>query len=143
MRNNNRIAKASIRINAPSDRVWDALVNPEVIRQYMFGANVTSDWCEGCPIVWRGEWQGKSYEDKGVILEVRRGRMIRYTHFSPLSGLEDKPENYHSVTIEIAAEGSQSRVSLAQDNNASDEARAHSENNRGMMLGALKKLLEQ
>lgn len=143
MHNNNRIAKASIGINAPSDRVWDALVNPEVIRQYMFGANVTSDWCEGCPIVWRGEWQGKSYEDKGVILEVRPGRMIRYTHFSPLSGLEDKPENYHSVTIEIAAEGSQSRVSLAQDNNASDEARAHSENNWGMMLGALKKLLEQ
>jgi uncharacterized protein YndB with AHSA1/START domain len=140
---NNLIAKASIGINAPRDRVWDALVNPEVIRQYMFGTNVVSDWCEGCPIMWRGEWQGKSYEDKGVILEVRPGRMIRYTHFSPLSGLEDRPENYHSVTIEIAEEGNLSTVSLAQDNNATEEARAHSEKNWGMMLGALKKLLEQ
>lgn len=140
---NNLIAYASVSINAPGDRVWDALVNPELITQYMFGTNVISDWCEGCPIVWKGEWQGKSYEDKGVILEFRPGRMIRYTHFSPLSGLEDKPENYHTVAIALSAEGSQTRVALAQDNNATEEARAHSEKSWGMMLTALKKLLEQ
>jgi uncharacterized protein YndB with AHSA1/START domain len=36
----NLIAKASININAPSEKVWDALVTPEAIKQYMFGANV-------------------------------------------------------------------------------------------------------
>jgi uncharacterized protein YndB with AHSA1/START domain len=139
----NLIARASISIDAPSEKVWNALVNPEAIKQYMFGTNVVSDWHEESPIVWKGEWQGKSYEDKGVVLQFKPGRTIQYSHFSPLSGLPDKPENYHTVTIELSADGNQTLVSLAQDNNATEEARAHSVKNWGMMLAALKKFLEQ
>ncbi len=118
-------------------------MNPEAIQQYMFGTNVVSDWREGSPIVWKGEWQGKSYEDKGMILQFKLGRTIQYSHFSPLSGLPDKPENYHTVTIELSADGNQTHVLLSQDNNATEEARGHSEKNWGMMLAALKKFLEQ
>lgn len=139
----NLIARASISINAPSGKVWNALVNPEAIKQYMFGTNVVSDWHKGSPIVWKGEWQGKAYEDKGVILQLKPGRTIQYSHFSPLSGLPDRPENYHTVTIELSVDGNQTRVSLAQDNNATEEERAHSEKNWEMMLAALKKFLEQ
>ena len=139
----NLIARASITINAPSINVWNALVNPKAIKQYMFGTNVVSDWKEGSPIVWKGEWQGKSYEDKGVILQFKPGRTIQYSHFSPLSGLSDKPENYHTVTIELSNEGTQTRVSLSQDNNPTEQAREHSEKNWGMMLTALKKFLEE
>jgi uncharacterized protein YndB with AHSA1/START domain len=64
--------------------VWDALANPDVIKQYMFGANVVSDWREGSPIIWQGEWQGGKYEDKGVVLKLAPERTIQYTHFSPL-----------------------------------------------------------
>jgi uncharacterized protein YndB with AHSA1/START domain len=108
-----------------------------------FSANVISDWREGSPIVWKGEWQGKSYEDKGMILQLKPGRMIQCSHFSPLSGLPEKPENYHTVTIKFSADGNQKHVSLNQDNNATEEARVHSEKNWGMMLSGLKKLLEQ
>ncbi len=139
----NLIAKASVNINAPAGKVWDALVNPELIGQYMFGAKVASEWREGSPIFWRGEWQGKSYEDRGMILEFKPGRRLRYSHFSPLSGLQDKPENSHNVAIELAAEGNQVNVFLTQDNNATEEARVHSEKNWGMMLAVLKRLLEQ
>ena len=110
-------ARASVTISAPSEIVWDALVNPEAIKQYMFGTNVVSDWREGSPITWRGEWQGQPYEDKGVILQVRPGRTLQYSHFSPLSGLPDRAESYHTVTIELSGEGNRTRVSLAQDNN--------------------------
>ena len=48
--NGQRIARASVTINAPVANVWDALVNPEAIKQYMFGTNVTADWQEGSPI---------------------------------------------------------------------------------------------
>src|SRR5712692_11421184 len=34
------IAKTSIIINCPIAKVWDALTNPDIIRQYMFGTNV-------------------------------------------------------------------------------------------------------
>jgi len=137
------IAKASTTINAPAARVWDALVNPKIIKQYMFGTNVVSDWKKGSPIVWKGEWQGKAYQDKGVILELQPERVIRYSHFSPLSGLPEKPENYHTVTIELSGQGAQTVISLSQDNNATEQAREHSEKNWGMMLGSLKKLLEK
>ena len=85
------------------------------------------------------EW----HEDKGVILQLKPGRTLQYSHFSPLSGLPDKPENYHTITIELSANGNQTFVSLTQDNNATEGARAHSEKNWGMMLAALKKFLEQ
>jgi uncharacterized protein YndB with AHSA1/START domain len=139
----NLIAMASVTINAPSKKVWDALVNPEAIKQYMFGTNVVSDWREGSPIIWRGEWQGTLYEDKGVILQFKPERTLQYSHFSPLSGLPDKPENYHTVTIELSGEGGQTRVSLAQDNNPTEQAREHSEENWQEMLTALKTFLEQ
>jgi uncharacterized protein YndB with AHSA1/START domain len=139
----NLIAKASITINTTSTKVWDALVNPEAIKQYMFGTNVVTDWREGSPIIWKGEWQGRSYEDKGLVLQFKPGRTIQYSHFSPLSGLADIPENYHTVTIELSGEGNQTRVSLAQDNNPTEQAREHSEKNWEMMLTALKKFLEQ
>ncbi len=137
------IAKASISINAPNSTVWDALVNPVAIKQYMFGTNVVSDWRENSPIVWQGMWQGKPYEDKGVILQFKPGQMLQYSHFSPLSGIPDKPENYHTVTVELSTDGNQTRVSLAQDHNTTEEERAHSEENWGMMLAALKKFVEQ
>ena len=105
-------------MNAPSARVWKALVDPKAIKQYMFGTNVVSEWHEGATIIWKGEWQGKSYEDKGVILQLEPGRTIQYSHFSPLSGLPDKPENYHTVTIELSYKDNQTLVSLTQDKNA-------------------------
>ena len=138
----NLIARASIKINASTDKVWDALVNPQVIKQYMFGTQVVSDWKEGSQIVWKGEWQGKSYEDKGVILQLKPGHTIQYSHFSPLSGLPDKPENYHKVTIELSNSVTETLVSLSQDNNSTEQDREHSEQNWGMMLIAMKKLLE-
>jgi uncharacterized protein YndB with AHSA1/START domain len=141
--NANLIAKASITINAPGSKVWSALVQPEAVKQYMFGTTVVSDWHEGSRIVWKGEWQGKPYEDKGVILQFKPGRTLAYSHFSPLSGVPDTPENYHTVTIELSAEQNQTRVSLAQDNSATEEERQHSEKNWSMMLSALKAFVEK
>ncbi len=137
------IAKAYAIINAPTVRVWEALVNPAAIKQYMFGTNVVTDWREGNPIVWKGEWQGRPYEDKGVLLQVKPERLLQYSHFSPLSGVPDKPENYHTVTIDLLGEGNQTRISLAQDHNASEEEREHSAKNWEMMLASLKKYVEQ
>ena len=87
--------------------------------------------------------QGKVYEDKGVILKLESQRLIQYSHFSPLSRLPDVPESYHTVTIKLSVKGTQTLVSLAQDNNATEQERQHSEKNWEMMLEGLKKLLER
>ena len=78
----NLIAKATTIIDAPTEIVWDALVTPSIIKEYMFGTNVVSDWKEGSPIAWKGEWEGKAYEDKGVIQKIVPHRLLQYTHSS-------------------------------------------------------------
>jgi len=137
------IARQSLVINAPVVVVWDALVDPEMIRQYMFGTHAISDWKEGSPIVFKGEWEGKAYEDKGVILRLEPQRLMQYSYFSPLSGRPDTPENYQTITIELSSQGTGTLLSLSQDNNASEQAREHSEKNWGMVLLDLKNLLER
>ena len=121
------VARASTTIAAGPDAVWTALVEPAAIKQYMFGTTVESDWDEGSSIVWKGEWKGRAYEDKGVILRFEPGRLLAYSHFSPLSGLPDEPQNYHRVTMELAPERDGTRVSLTQDGSRTAEARDHSE----------------
>ena len=59
------------------------------------------------------------------------------THFSPLSGQPDVPDSYHEVTIELSSAGGGSRVSLSQDNNATEQARQHSEKKWAMVLDSL------
>ncbi len=136
------IARAAITINAPVASLWGALTNPEVIKQYMFGTNVISDWKQGSPIIWQGEWQGRKYEDKGVILKLVPERTLQYSHFSPLSGVPDVPENYHTVTVELSPDGARTRIVLTQDHNATQEEREHSEENWRMILEGLKHVLE-
>ena len=52
--NKNLIARASVTISASAGKVWNVLVDPEAIKQYMFGTNAVSDWHKGSPIVWKG-----------------------------------------------------------------------------------------
>jgi uncharacterized protein YndB with AHSA1/START domain len=118
-------------------------VNPEMIKQYLFGTNAVSDWKEGSPIVWQGEWEGKPYEDKGVILQLKPERLLQYSHFSPLAGQADVPEHYHTVTMELSPKGTGTLLLLSQDNNSTEEDREHSEKNWGMMLTGLKTFLEK
>lgn len=139
----NLIAKASTKVNAPIDDVWDALVNPAAVKEYMFGATILTDWNEGSSIVWRGEWKGKPFEDKGKVLRVGRPNILKYSHFSPLTGEADKPENYHTVTVELTGDKTTTSVSLTQDKNVTEEAREHSEKNWQGMLEGLKNFVEK
>lgn len=134
----------AVTIDAPSAEVWDALTNPKKVKQYMHGTQVSTDWKEGSPIRWKGEWKGKSYEDKGQILEVKPQRLLRYTHWSPMGGSEDKPENYHTVTYELAGDDRKTTLTLTQDNNPTkEEADKMAQDNWGPVLSALKKTAEK
>ncbi len=136
------VATASTVVEAPKEEVWEALTDPDLISRYMFGTEVSTDWEVGSPITWKGEWDGRSYQDKGTILELKPRRLLRYSHFSPLSGMADSPENYHTVTIEIAGDGSTTTVHLSQDNNETPDAREHSAANWQTMLDGLKDVVE-
>jgi uncharacterized protein YndB with AHSA1/START domain len=135
-------AKATTTINASASKVWQALVNPEIIKQYLFDTDVISDWREGSPILYKGQWEGKPFEDKGKILEIEPEKKLKSTHWSPLSGVPDSPENYHTVTYTLSAKGENTEVTITQDNNATEDEKAHSEKNWQTVLEGMKKLLE-
>jgi uncharacterized protein YndB with AHSA1/START domain len=136
------VATSQVTIKAPIGKVWDAFVNPETIKKYMFGTTVTADWKVGGEIRWKGEMNGKQYEDKGVILQFNPETQLAYTHFSPLAGQPDIPENYHTVIINVNECESGTFVKLSQDHNPTEEAKAHSQKNWDMMLAKLKEMLE-
>ena len=56
--NNTLIAEATVTINAPAARVWESLTDPDLIRQYLFGADVITDWKVGSPILYKGTYMG-------------------------------------------------------------------------------------
>lgn len=136
------VAQVSIDIDAPPSKVWQALIDPRLIKQYLFGTDVSSDWQIGSPIIYRGVWEGKSYEDKGKILEIEPERLFVSTFWSALSGEADLPENYKTVRYELVPAGKGTQLTLTQDNNETKEEADHSEQNWKMVLEGLKKLLE-
>ena len=95
-------AQVSVVVDASGQQVWDALTNPELIREYFFGTTVTTDWKVGSPITFAGEWKGRPYADKGEILVFRPNEELSYSHWSPMSGTDDVPESYHVVDIALA-----------------------------------------
>jgi uncharacterized protein YndB with AHSA1/START domain len=137
------VATAETEIDASRAQVWAALTDPEQIKEYMFGSQVVTDWKQGSPIIWKGEYEGKEYEDKGEIVEIEPERRLKVTHFSPSSGEEDRPENYHTLLYELEERGGRTHVSLSQDNNASKEAAEHSRANWEKMLAGLKQVVER
>lgn len=136
------VAQVETIIHAPREAIWKALTDPDSIRQYLYGTEAISDWKPGSPIIYRGEWEGKPYEDKGTILEVVPGKNLVTTFFSPLSGLPDLPENYQTIRYELSDADGGTRLVIIQENNASYEEAERAKKNWAQVLEALKNLVE-
>lgn len=128
-------------IKAPVEKVWDALINPELVQQYFFGSRQQSDWQVGSPITWTGIYEGQSYTDRGVVLEFLPHEKISYSYLSSWSGREDSPENYLLVTyiVHPVAEGTE--LTITQSNYDAEKA-GHSAEGWATVVDGLKKLVE-
>jgi uncharacterized protein YndB with AHSA1/START domain len=129
--------------NVPKEEVWKGLTDPDMVKQYFFGTNQESSWMEGSPIVWSGEWEGKTYQDKGTILEITPGEHLKYSYWSSMSGLEDKPENYQIVSYKLDEKDGITTMEITQENIKDQAAKEHSEGSWQAIFGGLKKMLEE
>jgi uncharacterized protein YndB with AHSA1/START domain len=128
------VARADIDIDAGREKVWHALTDPEMIAGWMMGARVSTDWQVGSPITWEGELDGKAYEDKGEVLAVEQPDRLSVTHYSPLMGEADTPENYHTIVYELSGDDGTTTVTLTQDgNDSAEQAEQFSANWQGML----------
>jgi uncharacterized protein YndB with AHSA1/START domain len=136
------VASARVDVDAPPQAVWEALTDPDRISRWMMGSTVTTDWQVGGPITWQGEMDGAPYEDKGEVLDYDEPRRLSMTHYSPLTGAADEPENYHTVTYELAPDGDGTSVTLSQDGNDSAEQAERFSATWQSMLDALRDTVE-
>jgi uncharacterized protein YndB with AHSA1/START domain len=136
------VATAEVTVAAPVEQVWAALTEPAAVKQWMFGTTLETDWTPGGPITWSGEYQGRSYQDKGEVVEVLEPTTLVVTHFSPLTGQPDVPENYHTLVYHLSGDSRQTLLSLSQDNNATEDEAGHSRDNWQQALEALKAHVE-
>jgi uncharacterized protein YndB with AHSA1/START domain len=145
------LIKNTITIHAPAQAVWQALVDPEKTKQYMFGCETVSDWKAGSSLLWRMDYEGKELiAVKGIILEITPGKKLVYTVFDPNNQtMEDIPENYLRVTYELESAGNETILNVTQGdyNKVADGERRYKEsynNGEGWnpILVEIKKLVE-
>ncbi|WP_020595691.1 SRPBCC family protein [Spirosoma panaciterrae] len=138
------IVSKSIDINASPARVWDVLTNPLLIQEYLFGTETLTDWTIGSAIVFQGEYENQSYQDKGIILENVPNQLLSYSYWSGFSGLEDKPENYATVTYRITEKGpNRTEFTWTQQGFSTEAGYAHSLNGMDDFLNQIKAIAER
>ena len=134
--------KTAIEIKAPASKVWEALTEPAIVKQYFFGTDLKSDWQQGSPITWEGEWNGDRYKDTGTILEIEPGIKVKYDYWSSMSGTEDIPENYIDITYELQEANGKTTLYITQEKIKTEEAKQHSEQNWQLVFGKMQELIE-
>lgn len=141
---NDLVVSRSIEINAPLAKVWKGLTDPSIIKDYLFGTETVTDWKVGSEIVFQGEWEGKQYRDKGVILEFVPNELISYSYWSGFFGLEDKPENYSLVTYNVEKiTDDKTLFTWTQKGFATEQACQHSESGMEEFLKGIKAVIEK
>ncbi|MEJ7600773.1 MAG: SRPBCC family protein [Kofleriaceae bacterium] len=138
----NLTSKTQITIHASAAQVWKALTTPALIKQYMMGAEVESDWKVGSPLIYTGEYEGKRFEERGVIQQLEPEHLLQATHFSTSSGKPDQPENYALVTWKLHPGDTGTVVTVEQDSLTSERGVEQSNQNWTMVLKGLKQTVE-
>jgi len=90
-----------VKINAPRKKVWLALTVPDLVKQWQYGSDLLTTWEVGTPIIFRNEWDGQVFEQKGNVLEFLPESRLKYSLFFPRPDLQDISEHYFFMTYEL------------------------------------------
>lgn len=135
-------SKITITFKASIEKVWAGLTDPAIVKQYFYDTELDSDWKVGSPITFSGEWNGHKYKDGGVILEIDKPKLLKYTYWSSISGTEDRPENYNNITYDLNEVNGLTTLIITQDGIKNPEAAEHSKQNWKSIFDGLKKIIE-
>lgn len=132
-------AQAQVTVHVPAEKAWQALVDPAMVKQYMFDTNLKADWKVGGAITYSGIWEGKPYQDHGKVLQIEPNKLLVTSYFSPLSGQADVPENYSTIRYELNEADGKTTLTIKQEVD-SQELADYMKNNWEMVLGKFAKL---
>lgn len=102
-------------IDAPPERVWQALTTGEFTRQYWHCARIQSDWQAGGQVVFMVDGDnGERIGCEGTLLEVDEPRRLSYTWRFP-NDPEVADETPSRVTFSLEAEGAATKLTVVHD----------------------------
>ena len=134
---------STIVLNAPIKKVWNALTQPELVKQWQYGSDLITDWKVGNEIRFRNEWEGQVFEQWGTVLEVVPDQKIKYSLFFPRPELEDKPENYFIMIYVLTKENQKTKLEIIQEDNRPGAVQEEPQGEENPILQSLKALIEQ
>ncbi|WP_343584792.1 SRPBCC family protein [Flavobacterium sp.] len=133
---------STIVLNASVEKVWNALTQPELVKQWQYGSDLLTTWKTGSEIRFRNEWDGQVFEQWGTVLEVVPNQKIKYTLFFPRPGLEDKPENYFIMNYVLTEENQKTKLEIIQEDNRPGTVQEEPQGEENPILQGLKALIE-
>ena len=140
-----KIMNKTVHINAPTSHVWQMLTTPELMKKWMMSdidMEIITDWKVGSPFEIHGTMNGKSFENKGTVLQFEPDRALQYSHLSSLSRLPDEPENYAIVAFRLNPMGDQTALTLTLSNFATESIYKHLAFYWNVTLEVLKQMIE-
>jgi uncharacterized protein YndB with AHSA1/START domain len=117
-----RTSISTVTIKAPPEAVWAALTVPVHVARWQYASVLETDWRVGGPLRFTSEWEGQTFEQWGTVMSFDEPKRLDYSLFAARPGLADAPENYFTMTYELAHEGDTTTVTITRaDPRVSDE----------------------
>jgi uncharacterized protein YndB with AHSA1/START domain len=138
-----KTTESTVKIIAPAGKVWRALTLPDLVKQWQYGSDLLTTWVPGSPIIFRNEWNGQVFEQKGTVIEFVPGSRLKYSLFFPRSDLQDIPEHHFFMTYELTESDGLTTVLIRQEDPRPSPPDAPSGGDEGPdVLSSLKELVE-
>jgi len=131
-----------IKINAPIQKVWKTITEPEMVKLWQYGSDLITTLKVGSEIRFVTKWEEKIFEQWGKILEVRENELLKYSLFAPRPDLEDKPENYFVMSYVLTEENGNTKLEIIQEDNRLNAVQEEQQGEENPILKSLKDLAE-
>ncbi len=141
MTNNLTLIKERL-INADVKKVWETLTETTTDWNGVI-IQTRSEWNPNSSIIFSFVWDGKQYEDKGVIIEFEPTKIFSHTYWSAFSGLPDEEKNYSKVQYELIPTDNGTILKLTHSNFATEIMYQHSDKNWEDTLDKIKEKCER
>ena len=139
-----KIVTKTVNINAPTSKVWEALIDPQLMKKWMFETEIKiiTNWQVGSPIVIRGELSGKQFENTGKVLQFEPEKLLIYSHRNSISRLPDKPASNSILEFRLTPIENQTSLTLTISNFPTESIYKHLAFYWNVALEVLKRQIE-
>ncbi|HEY9593974.1 MAG TPA: SRPBCC domain-containing protein [Spirochaetia bacterium] len=128
-------------VNASPEAVWAVLTDPAKLGKIFWDCTVEGGFAVGSTLVWKGEWAGKPFEDRGRVLKSEPRKLLQVAHWT-VSTASTPESNPNVLTWKLGKTSTGTRVTFLHENILTKEMKEHSEPMWRQLLERLKETVE-